>query len=116
LTIYIESRKFFAPVDDIGENVKSELKMSKIHFVDMAGTERLATQHQKVEGVNSAMAKLVADETHHINLSTTALGDVLQTLAKNVTSAKGKKLLVPYRTNKLTHYLKESFGGNCKVS
>lgn len=54
-------------------------------------------------------------ETQSINLSLTALGDVLSVLSSNanIQSQRLQKSLapVPYRNSKLTHLLKDSLGG-----
>ncbi len=77
-------------------------------------------------------------ETQNINLSLTALGDVLAALSRNATvlhqqqskqsqhggdalgSPTGKTphalIPIPYRNSKLTHLLKDSLGGNSKTS
>jgi len=100
-----------------------ELRLGKMHLVDLAGSERLAMSGAEGE-------TLV--ETQNINLSLTALGDVLSALSKNATilaqqaRAPGKSrsqsvsmnhthMPVPYRNSKLTHLLKDSLGGNSKT-
>jgi len=129
-TVYFETRKFVNPKESedgtsTGGEMKSELSLGKINFVDLAGIERAVTQHHKVEP--SATASLAAKEMHHINLSLNALGNVLSSLtniSKNVAAKAvvitptGKRAptshygAIPYRDSKLTHYLKECFGGN----
>lgn len=94
--------------------------------IDLAGSERLDT---------SANAELQR-ETLHINSSLTALGNVLSALAKRAKSVwrlcgnlggfissydlrlcmqDDNSILVPYRDNKLTHFLKDSIGGRSKT-
>jgi len=106
-------------------SVKSELRLGKIHLVDLAGSERLNLSGAEGE------TRL---ETQQINLSLTALGDVLSALSKNATvmanHAKSvnrsfdasqtlkvppTQVPVPYRNSKLTHLLKDSLGGNSKT-
>ena len=106
-------------------SVKSELRLGKIHLVDLAGSERL--------GMSGAEGETRL-ETQQINLSLTALGDVLSALSKNATAlaAQAKatnrsfdgshtlklpptQVPVPYRNSKLTHLLKDSLGGNSKT-
>eukprot|EP00937_MAST-01D_sp_MAST-1D-sp2_P000913 g913.t1 len=108
LTIQIESRE--------GEHGHSVVRMGKLHLIDLAGSERVAMSG--AEG-----STLV--EAQNINLSLTALGDVLSTLSHNaelrVTKAKAGRSrsrqpqLVQYRNSKLTFFLKDSLGGNSKT-
>ena len=78
---------------------------SSINLVDLAGSERAgrtgATGDRLTEG-------------GHINKSLSALGNVINALAKNGTSKK--QTLVPYRDAVLTHLLKNSLGGNAKTT
>lgn len=120
MTVHVESRapssSDSAKPGPNGSN--SELRLGKMHLVDLAGSERVALSG--AEG-----STLV--ETQNINLSLTALGDVLQALSRNATimnqqgkgsaSQKGPSSLVPvpYRNSKLTHLLKDSLGGNSKT-
>lgn len=106
----------------------AELRLGKIHLVDLAGSERVAMSGAEGE-------TLV--ETQSINLSLTALGDVLSALSRNAAIANhqnhphkganrsgprspmagGAPMMVPvpYRNSKLTHLLKDSLGGNSKT-
>lgn len=72
---------------------------TKLHMVDLAGSERI--DRSKVCG-----QRLV--ETKHINKSLAALGNVFYALEK-------KNAHIPYRDTKLTHFLKNSIGGNAKT-
>jgi chromosome segregation ATPase len=109
LTLYVESRASC-------EN-DAEVRVGKLHLVDLAGSERLSLSG--AEG-----STLV--ETQNINLSLTALGDVLSALSRNATSRANHDkegsasraqppMAVPYRNSKLTHLLKDSLGGNSKT-
>ena len=81
--------------------------VSSINLIDLAGSERAnktgATGDRLTEG-------------GHINKSLSALGNVINALAKNETSSAKKKLLVPYRDAVLTHLLKNALGGNSKTT
>ena len=87
-----------------------------MHLVDLAGSERLT--------LSGAEGDTLV-ETQNINLSLTALGDVLSALSRNsqISSPTHKGVRrpsytmvpVPYRNSKLTHLLKDSLGGNSKT-
>jgi hypothetical protein len=91
-TIYIESAEWVG-----GEQ---RIKAGKLHLVDLAGSERSgktgATGQTQKEGIK-------------INLSLTALGNVIQALVE------GKSTHIPYRDSKLTRLLQDSLGGNQKT-
>jgi hypothetical protein len=80
-----------------GEVVRS--RKAKLHVVDLAGSERV--KHTNVEGERLR-------EGCNINRSLHVLGNVINCL---VESSKKKKH-IPFRDSKLTHYLKDSLGGN----
>jgi predicted RNase H-like HicB family nuclease len=88
-TVHIESM----------ENEK--IKASKLNFVDLAGSER-----QGKTGASGDTLK----EGAKINLSLTALGNVINSL---VDGKKGGH--IPYRDSKLTRLLQDSLGGNTKT-
>jgi hypothetical protein len=106
-----------------GSRADSMVVSRKLHIVDLAGSERV----QK-SGVEGASLK----EAQHINRSLSALGDVMEGLDRvgrqaHNTPKKGekestprkdapKKMHIPYRNSKLTHFLKDALGGNSKVS
>ena len=74
---------------------------AKLNLVDLAGSER-----RKTVGERGAD---VAREGDAINKSLLTL--------QNVVMALGTKGAVPsYRSSKLTHFLKDSIGGNCKTT
>lgn len=85
--------------DDTG---KDHLRAGKLNLVDLAGSER-----QKKTGASGAQLK----EGSRINLSLSALGNVISALA----DAKGPKNHIPYRDSKLTRLLQDSLGGNTKT-
>jgi len=93
---------------DCGDAEGITLTVSKLHLIDLAGSER-----QKATGATGDRLK----EGAQINLSLSALGNVIAAL----TDAKGGRH-VPYRDSKLTRLLQDSLGGNsytvmiCNVS
>jgi hypothetical protein len=92
-TIYIET----AEDDDSGE---SKIKAGKLNLVDLAGSERLSKT-----GATGQTLK----EATKINLSLSALGNVISSLVD------GKSSHIPYRDSKLTRLLQDSLGGNTKT-
>jgi kinesin family protein C1 len=74
-----------------------------LSLVDLAGSERV----EKSQATGDRLK-----EAQHINRSLSALGDVVEALAKR--GANGSKH-VPYRNSKLTMLLKESLGGDAKA-
>eukprot|EP00667_Euglena_gracilis_P003068 EG_transcript_3077 len=91
-TLYVSSR---SRVESDGTTVHS-----KVHFIDLAGSERLSKTGS--EGV-------LAKEAMYINRSLSFLEQVVIALS---TSARDH---VPYRQSRLTNLLKDSLGGNCKT-
>jgi hypothetical protein len=74
---------------------------SKLNLVDLAGSER---------------RKAIGEHGSQTNHEGDAINKSLLTL-QNVVMALGQKGAVPsYRTSKLTHFLKDSIGGNCKTT
>jgi kinesin family protein 6/9 len=73
---------------------------SKLNLVDLAGSERA-----NKTGVSGAAAR----EALYINKSLTFLEQVIVALAKKNPGH------IPYRSSKLTWFLKDSLGGNCKT-
>lgn len=71
---------------------------SKIHFVDLAGSEKTAKTRSE---------DVVLTQANHINRSLSFLEQVV--LALTQTNRKH----IPYRQSKLTHALKDCLGGNC---
>ena len=83
--------------DDRG---KEHIRVGKLNLVDLAGSER-----QAKTGATGERLK----EATKINLSLSALGNVISALVD------GKTNHVPYRDSKLTRILQDSLGGNTKT-
>jgi len=84
---------------------KATDKTSSINLIDLAGSERANST-----GATGARLK----EGSAINLSLTALGNVISALAANSDPSKRKKK-VPYRDSALTMLLQNSLGGNART-
>jgi kinesin family protein 3/17 len=94
--IYVESSE-----EVQGKNL---LKAGKLNLVDLAGSER-----QKKTGAEGDRLK----EAIKINLSLSALGNVINALVEK--SSQNRGIHVPYRDSKLTLLLQDSLGGNTKT-
>lgn len=92
-TVYVES---------VEETIDgNELyKSGKLNLVDLAGSER----QSKLK-----MAGVGLKETTRINLSLSALGNVISALVD------GRSSHIPYRDSKLTRLLQDSLGGNTQT-
>ncbi|CAA7037550.1 unnamed protein product [Microthlaspi erraticum] len=82
-----------------GDAVGSKTEVSKLWMIDLGGSERLL----KTGAIGRTL-----DEGRAINLSLSALGDVIAALRR-------RKGHVPYRNSKLTQILKDSLGTRSKV-
>ncbi|XP_005111799.1 kinesin-like protein KIF9 isoform X3 [Aplysia californica] len=91
-TVYLESRS--------RTQSNAKYTVSKVNFVDLAGSERLSKS--KSEGKTK-------EEAMYINKSLSFLEQVVIALASRTRDH------VPFRQSKLTHYLKDSIGGNCNT-
>ena len=76
-----------------------KIKAGKLNLVDLAGSERQSKTNATGDRLN---------EAKKINLSLTALSNVINALSEN-------KSHVPYRDSKLTRLLQDSLGGNTKT-
>nr|AMS24253.1 kinesin 14-IV protein [Marsilea vestita] len=88
-------RVTMACTDHSGENPI----LSKLWLVDLGGSERLLKTNAKGQ---------ILEEGKAINLSLTALGDVISALQK-------KQPHIPYRNSKLTQILRDSLGEDAKT-
>lgn len=71
----------------------------RLNLIDLAGSERIMKSQAEGDRVKEAL---------NINQSLTTLGKVFLALLN-------KAHHVPYRDSKLTHYLKDSLGGDSKT-
>ena len=94
------SHLIFSIIVETTNNETRQTSIGKLSIVDLAGSERLAKT-----GVEDPIA---IAEAQSINLSLTALGNVISALS----SGKGH---IPYRDNKLTMLMSDSLGGNAKT-
>jgi len=92
-SIYVE-------VSQKDEKGNDRFTAGKLNLVDLAGSER-----QSKTGATGDRLK----EANKINLSLSALGNVISALVD------GKSSHVPYRDSKLTRLLQDSLGGNTKT-
>ncbi|KAK9691794.1 hypothetical protein RND81_09G220600 [Saponaria officinalis] len=82
-----------------GDPSEGEVRTSKLWMVDLGGSERL---------LKTGATGLTLDEGRAINLSLSALADV-------VASLRRRRPHVPYRNSKLTQILRDSLGNDSKV-
>lgn len=75
-------------------------KLAKLNLVDLAGSEKVW---------KSSSSGVTLEEAKKINLSLSALGNVINALA-------ARRGHVPYRNSKLTRILQETLGGNFKTA
>ena len=80
------------------------IRAGRLHMVDLAGSER-----QSKTGAAGARLR----EATKINLSLSALGNVISALADG--GGRGGGGHIPYRDSKLTRLLQDSLGGNART-
>ena len=97
------SRSHSIMIIEITQTFKKEnlIKKGTLNLVDLAGSEKIS----KTGAVGETL-----EEAKKINLSLSALGNVIHALTSINTEH------VPYRDSKLTRILQESLGGNYKTS
>eukprot|EP00055_Hartaetosiga_balthica_P003955 m.9574 g.9574 ORF g.9574 m.9574 type:complete len:778 (+) comp3494_c0_seq1:199-2532(+) len=83
---------------ELGPDGEAHIRSGKLNLVDLAGSERLGKTHAEGER---------KEEGVQINLSLSALGQVIKALVEGV--------FVPYRNSSLTRLLQDSLGGNAKT-
>ncbi|XP_011297517.1 kinesin-like protein KIF3B [Fopius arisanus] len=94
------SHAIFLITIEMGSMEDSGIRVGRLNLVDLAGSER-----QSKTGSCGDRLK----EASKINLSLSALGNVISALVD------GKTSHVPYRDSKLTRLLQDSLGGNSKT-
>ena len=80
---------------------------SKIHLIDLAGSEMV----RKTEASGARL-----QEAKHINKSLSALGNVIYALTEVDSGNSINSPYIPFRDSKLTRLLKDSLGGNSKTA
>ena len=96
-TLYITQKSGSPAVKDSKEANQAEAVHSRLDLVDLAGSERLSKTQSS--GVHQS-------EAQHINKSLSFLEQVILAIGDP------NRDHIPYRTCKLTQFLKESLGGN----
>ena len=90
------------PCEPRSSSIVALVQVGKLNLVDLAGSERVH--------ITGATGKRL-EESKNINQSLSALGNVISAL----TDRRGRGH-IPYRDSKLTRFLEDSLGGNCKTT
>ena len=93
---------FLIIVEQMKVDKDKQIKVGKLNLVDLAGSESVR--------VTGATGKRL-EESKSINQSLSCLGNVIAALTDTKTRSH-----IPYRDSKLTRFLKDSLGGNCKTT
>lgn len=96
--------------DDSRFKRKRIVTKSRLSMIDLAGSERAAATQNRGQRLR---------EGANINKSLLALANCINALSSRKTKTNGNKrgyVRVKYRDSKLTHLLKSSLEGNCKVA
>jgi kinesin family protein 6/9 len=88
---------------EIKDMINNSVRSSKMHLIDLAGSERTYKTETDCG---------VKNEAKYINRSLSYLEQVIVALNDK---SKGKRAHVPYRNSMLTSILRDSLGGNCKT-
>lgn len=103
-----------------GSDGQDHIRVGKLNLVDLAGSERQNKAGPTAQGNSTAQGSGSTGgggsnsgerpkEASKINLSLSALGNVIAALAGN------RSTHIPYRDSKLTRLLQDSLGGNAKT-
>lgn len=109
----VKSRQSSVDVDDLARK-DGVIRVGKLNLVDLAGSERQRKTHSFGQRQK---------ESIKINLSLSALGNVINSLMKQQqqrqqaapNAAATTTIHTPYRDSKLTRLLQDSLGGNAKT-
>lgn len=88
---------------DKHSGAETEISYAKLSLIDLAGSERATSTGNKGARMMEGAA---------INKSLLALGNCINALAS---SKNNDNTYIPYRDSKLTRFLKDSLGGNCRT-
>jgi kinesin family protein 6/9 len=99
-TMYVQQRQ--------RSGVSEKIVHSKLHLIDLAGSERLKKTMESADG-RTVTDEVTRKESMYINQSLTFLEQCVVALSR-----KGQTH-IPYRQSKLTNILKDCLGANCNT-